>query len=283
MVAPIGELANILFFNFFSNTILSQNTISPTVDQVNNTGMDFLKGQAPNNYDEVRDKTLSQNLNISRDTSMSSMISAKLYHKRMTQNNDMDVNNVESNKDTSLELFYKLLQEKEICFSTVAEKQADMLPLKDNLTNASSSQCIPDKHLTSTPTQGSPVQNDESTFINILLPYNPNAPMDPEIWNGNLHSISLHSLIEHIGSNAKSIKESLKFMAKYITNKQIDPSKANKLDNFKGIGEVVWSFISSVYDVNWDALSADNNSTSLRKKNHGQVHPQDSTDFSEKQ
>jgi len=59
MVAPIGELANILFFNSSSNTILPQNIILPTVDQVNNSGIDFLKGQASNNYDEVRGKTLS--------------------------------------------------------------------------------------------------------------------------------------------------------------------------------------------------------------------------------
>jgi len=184
----------------------------------------------------------------------------------MTQNNDIDINNVKSNKDTSLELFYKSPQEKEICLSMVAKKQADMLPLKDNLTNASSSQCVPDKYPTSIPTQGSSVQNGESTFINIPLPYNPNALMDPEIWGGNFHPISLHSSIEHIGSDAKSIKESLKFMTKYITNKQINPSKANELDDFKSIGEVVWSFIFSVYDANWNALSADNNSTSLRKK-----------------
>jgi len=92
------------------------------------------------------------------------------------------------------------------------------------------------------------------------------VPTDSEIWDGNFHLISLHSSIKHIGSNAKNIKDSLKFMAKYITNKQIDPSRANKLDDFKGVGEVVWNFISSVYDANWDVLSADNNFILLRKK-----------------
>jgi len=36
-------------------------------------------------------------------------------------------------------------------------------------------------------------------------------------------------------------------MAKYITNKQVDPAKSNDLENFKGIGEVIWNFISLVY------------------------------------
>ena len=39
-------------------------------------------------------------------------------------------------------------------------------------------------------------------------------------------------------------------MTKYIANKQIESSKTNNLDDFKGIGEVVWNFISSVYKAN---------------------------------
>ena len=189
---------------------------------------------------------------------MSLTISAEPYHKRMAQNNDMDVDNVGSIKDTSLKLSYKSSQEKEIHLSMTAEKQADILPLKGNLTNTSSPQHVLDKHSTT--------QNVKSTFINIQLPYNPNVPMDSEIWGGSFHPISLHSLIQHIGSNAKSIKESLKFMTKYITNKKIDSFKVNEFDDFNGMGEAIWSFISSVYDANWDLLSADNNSTSLRKK-----------------
>jgi len=55
-------------------------------------------------------------------------------------------------------------------------------------------------------------------------------------------------------------------MTKYITNKKIDSSKANNLEDFKGIGEVVWNFISFIYEANWDVLSTDDNSTSLRRK-----------------
>ena len=96
------------------------------MDQVNNTGMDILKGQAPDNYNEVRGRMLSLKSNISRDTSMSSVISAKPYHKRMTQNNDMDINNNNNNnKDTSPELSYKTSQEKVNHLSIVAEKQAN--------------------------------------------------------------------------------------------------------------------------------------------------------------
>ena len=110
------------------------------------------------------------------------------------------------------------------------------------------------------------MHNKKSVFINIPLPYDPNIPADPEIWDSNFYPILLHGSIEHLGSDVKSIKDSLRFMTKYITNKQIESSKANDLKDFKGIGEAVWNFISSIYEANWDVLYTDNKSVSLRRK-----------------
>ena len=84
--------------------------------------MDILKGWAPDNYNEARGRILSYKSNISRDTSMSSTISSELYHNRMTQNNDMDINNNNNNKDTFPELFYETSQEKVIHLSMATEK-----------------------------------------------------------------------------------------------------------------------------------------------------------------
>ena len=36
-------------------------------------------------------------------------------------------------------------------------------------------------------------------------------------------------------------------MAKYIANKQVNLAKSNELEDFNGIGEAVWNFISSIY------------------------------------
>jgi len=57
----------------------------------------------------------------------------------------------------------------------------------------------------------------------------------------------LHGLIEHIASDSKNIKDLLNFMAKYISNKQVNSLKSNDLEDFHSIGEAVWNFISSVY------------------------------------
>jgi len=62
-------------------------------------------------------------------------------------------------------------------------------------------------------------------------------------------------------------------MAKYIANKQVDSAKSNNLEDFKGIGEVIWNLISSVYQSKWDSLIADKNTIFLRKKNSDKLTP----------
>jgi len=71
--------------------------------------------------------------------------------------------------------------------------------------------------------------------------------MELELWNGSFYPISFHGSIEHIASDSKNTKDLLNFMAKYITNKQVNLAKSNNLEDFKGIGEVIWNLISLVY------------------------------------
>ena len=86
------------------------------------------------------------------------------------------------------------------------------------------------------------------------------------MWSGKFHLISLHSSIEHIVLDTKCIKDSLNFIAKYISNKKVNPKTANDLKDFDGIGDSVWDFISAVYQSSWDSLLTDNKSKSLREK-----------------
>ena len=263
MVVPNRELANKSSLNSSTYTIPSPNTNLLTVEPFNTTGMDIFKKQNPDNYDNMRDRKPSQSLNSSKDASMVSSTSSTPYHKRMEKNNEMDI---DDNINASPELSYKTPQEKEICLGKATENQTNTRPPHVNLTDNTLDQHVSGKHPTSTSPQGSTVHNDENTFINIQLPYDSNTPTDPEIWNGRFHPISLHGSIEHIASNAKNIKDSLKFMAKYISNKQIKLAKANDLMNFNGIGNVVWNFISSIYESNWDTLYTDNKTNTFRRK-----------------
>ena len=106
----------------------------------------------------------------------------------------------------------------------------------------------------------------DDMVINIQLPYDLNAPTEPELWKRNFHPISLHSSIEYLASDSKNIKDSLNFIAKYISNKQVDSSKSNDLEDFNGIGEAIWNFISFIYQSKWDSLITDKNSNTLRQK-----------------
>ena len=51
-------------------------------------------------------------------------------------------------------------------------------------------------------------------------------------------------------------------MARYILNKKVNSSKANELQDFKGIGDSIWNFLSAVYQANWDLFYMDNKSKS---------------------
>jgi len=106
----------------------------------------------------------------------------------------------------------------------------------------------------------------EDDIINVQLPYDPQAPTEPELWSGSFHPISLHGSIKHFASDAKNIKVSLNFLAKYIQGKQVDDNKANDLGNLDGIGDAIWNFISSVYMSKWDALYTDRKTNTLRSK-----------------
>ena len=55
-------------------------------------------------------------------------------------------------------------------------------------------------------------------------------------------------------------------MVRYISNKKINPKTANNLKDFDGIGDVVWNFLSLVYQSGWDSLHTDNKSKTLKEK-----------------
>ena len=63
-------------------------------------------------------------------------------------------------------------------------------------------------------------------------------------------------------------------MAKYIQGKQVNGNKVNDLNNFNGIGDAIWNFISSVYASKWDVLFTDQKTNTLRTKISSKFTPQ---------
>ena len=103
-VAPIRDLGNISS-STTSNTSSSSLLNLPTVSFRSNIEMDIFSGIAPDNYDEVRGRSLSTNINISRDSSMSSTRSSVAYHEKIEENNAMIIDN--DSNDSSPALSYE--------------------------------------------------------------------------------------------------------------------------------------------------------------------------------
>ena len=81
--------------------------------------MDFPTEPIPDNYDEVRSKTLSTNRSISRDMLISSTRSSVVYYERMVHNNLQDKDDP---MDSIPELSYETEQERVLCISKAAEQ-----------------------------------------------------------------------------------------------------------------------------------------------------------------
>ena len=152
------------------------------------------------------------------------------------------------NDNERLELSYKIEQEKALRIGKALIQQDNMRPPAIN------NEATP-SHVT---------HKDE--VINIQLLYNPQAPTEPELWSGSFHPISLHGSIEHFASDAKNIKVSLNFLAKYVQGKQINGNKVNDLNDFNSMRDAIWNFISSVYASKWDALFTDQKLNTLKAK-----------------
>ena len=193
---------------------------------------------------EMRERIPTSAINLSRDSSMASSGHLTPYHERM--DNNMDCSSTMG--ELTPELFYKTKQEKVLRVSKVTDQQETTRPMggynKTPLTHASNKESI----------------------INIQLLYDIQAPTKSELWSKSFHPISLHSLIEHFVSDAKNIKVTLNFLAKYIKNKQVNDNRANQLDDFDRMGDAIWHFISSVYEAKWDSLYTDKKTNTLRAK-----------------
>ena len=65
--------------------------------------------------------------------------------------------------------------------------------------------------------------------LNIQLLYDSNTSIELELWDENFYPISLHKSFKYLAFDTKNIKDFLNFVAKYISNKQIDPKRSNDI------------------------------------------------------
>jgi len=122
--------------------------------------MDIQSGVSPTTNSEERGRNPLPSANSSRESSLASSGCVTSYHERM----DMDmVPEIEESNIESLELSYETEQERAIRVSIAANQQVPVRPQCGN------------NEATSTHVQ------HEDDIINIQIPYNLQAPMEPEL------------------------------------------------------------------------------------------------------
>ena len=115
---------------------------------------------------------------------MSSTKFSVVYHEKMELNNAIN-KNIDIVDDSPI-LSYKISQEKAIQVSMVVDPNTNMLNKHVTIKcSTSNTQCAPVKY------PNLVFSHSNNTVINIQLLYNLNTPMEPNLWNGNFHSISL--------------------------------------------------------------------------------------------
>ena len=251
MVVPIGKSANKLSFSLsnFSNSTTDSflNNPLPAMPSESSIGMVNQTGCVLSDNNEVQGRNVTSSNHSSREPSMVSSGCSTPYCDRMDMDLDEDpvagVVNI-----GSPELSYEIEQDKALRLGKATD-----LENNTRLTGVNNE---------ATPTNG----NHEDDIINVQLLYDPQAPTEPELWSGSFHPISLHGSIEHLASDAKNVKVTLNFLAKYIQGKQVDRNKVNDLEDFDGMGDSIWNFISAVYASKWDALYTDKKTNTLRSK-----------------
>jgi len=118
MVAPVRDLGNKFFFSS-ANTHSQQafDSTLPTVSSLNHTEMDSSTEQLPVFNFEVRGRTPTSTINLSRESLMASSGWKTPYHSRMDDNMDCD----SMIGDSTPELSYETEQEKVLYVSKAAD------------------------------------------------------------------------------------------------------------------------------------------------------------------
>ena len=215
--------------------------------------------------DNIRERPTFSSKATFRSISVSSIALSCAYHLRMECNNDLP-DKMEVNTINSSHLLYSNDIERggnPVSKATDPDSTKDLQCVLHNTPAFNKAPKPQDKSAPINNTNTSPLQKD---VINIQLLYDLNRPTEADLLDGNFHTISLYSLLEHLFSDTKYIKESLIYIAKYIDNKSIDINKSNNVANLRDMNEATWKLIFSIYNSGWDLLLADKNNNSFRQK-----------------
>jgi len=171
MVVPLKEIGNKLFLSLV-NTDSTTAMNLPTMNASAYTGMNLFNvvGNSPDNYDEVRSRTLTHDKLSSRETLMSSTVSLVVYHDRMMMNNENNSN-----------IIMEPINMPQLLYVT-PKGQNNQVSMSANPNNNMMNQYVLIKGpALNNSISSSPSRVDIDNDINIQLLYDPNKLTEPEL------------------------------------------------------------------------------------------------------
>ena len=109
-------------------------------------------------------------------------------------------------------------------------------------------------------------QHDSSTLLvpPSTIPYEANAPADPNLWDGYFGATSLFGTNEFLLNDAWNISSSLIRIAEFVKQRNTTNWDGNKITQIDSFGEAALTFIQAIHKAGWDKLNLANN-ISLRQ------------------
>ena len=109
--------------------------------------------------------------------------------------------------------------------------------------------------------------------MNVLILYNINQLVEPNTWDGEAYLISIFGTIEFLEIDFKNMSTSLLHMTNFIRNRDVESNKVNDVNQLQGFGQIVWEFISSIYQSGWDTLTTNKNNKMIRQNIVSKISP----------
>ena len=94
-----------------------------------------------------------------------------------------------------------------------------------------------------------------------VIPYSANVPADPSLWNRNFMATSLFGTNEFLNSDINNIMCSLRCIACFLRQRNVKDQNANNIRQLDPFNELVWDFISAIFESGWDTFTTANKSS----------------------
>ena len=151
-----------------------------TLPNLGKIDIDDFHGGSIDNYNDVRGYTMYSNKTSSRTVSMSSSETSVDYATRMEW-----LNNLPDNKETR-----ELINSSQLSYVTPGKQGNQVSKMADSSSSREQQYVINENLALSKAT------NSNEHMFNVQLSYDVNQVLDPDSWDSNFHTISLHGSMD---------------------------------------------------------------------------------------